>query len=87
MGTELEPETGTATVLDYDEYGVARSEIRRYGWLGGTRSPAETLDGTVRLGGRLYDPAFGRYLQPGAVPAEAGNACESWYGDPVGRRN
>ncbi|MER5324787.1 DNRLRE domain-containing protein [Streptosporangium roseum] len=87
VGTELEPETGTATVLDYDEYGVARSEIRRYGWLGGTRSPAETLDGTVRLGGRLYDPALGRYLQPGAAPAEAGNAYESWYGDPAGRRN
>ncbi|WP_329424839.1 DNRLRE domain-containing protein [Streptosporangium sp. NBC_01495] len=86
VGTELELGTGAATVLDYDEYGVARSEARRYGWLGGLRRSAETVDGTVLMGARLYDPALGRYLQPVVSAADAGNPYESWSADPVNHR-
>ncbi|MFI7703804.1 DNRLRE domain-containing protein [Nonomuraea sp. NPDC049480] len=61
VGTELELDSGLATVTGYDEFGVP-SEPRRYGWLGGAFHPT-TLDGTVLVSGRLYDPSLGRYLQ------------------------
>ncbi|GAA2364373.1 hypothetical protein GCM10010404_18270 [Nonomuraea africana] len=61
VGTELDLDSGAATVLGFDEYGVASSP-RRYGWLG-TRLHAATLDGTLLIGDRLYDPALGRFLQ------------------------
>ncbi|MFG1959699.1 DNRLRE domain-containing protein [Nonomuraea sp. NPDC049028] len=61
VGTELDLGTGEATVLGYDEYGVA-SQQRRYGWLGG-KLHSTTPDGTVLIGGRLYDPRLGRFLQ------------------------
>ncbi|GAA3598247.1 hypothetical protein GCM10022419_097020 [Nonomuraea rosea] len=61
VGTELALDDGLATVIGYDEFGVA-SQPRRYGWRGGALNPA-TLDGTVLVAGRLYDPSLGRFLQ------------------------
>ncbi|MGN9844982.1 DNRLRE domain-containing protein [Nonomuraea sp. H19] len=61
VGTELELDSGLATVVGYDEFGVA-SASRRYGWMGGSFHPT-MLDGTVLVEGRLYDPSLGRYLQ------------------------
>jgi len=61
VGTELELDSGLATVIGYDEFGVP-SQPRRYGWLGGAFHPT-TLDGTVLVSGRLYDPSLGRFLQ------------------------
>ncbi|MFI7442659.1 DNRLRE domain-containing protein [Nonomuraea indica] len=61
VGTELELDSGLATVTGYDEFGVA-SGPRRLGWLGGALHPT-TLDGTVLVSGRLYDPSLGRFLQ------------------------
>ncbi|MFI9561012.1 hypothetical protein [Nonomuraea endophytica] len=61
VGTELELDTGLATVVGYDEFGVA-SQPRRYGWLGAAFHPT-TLDGTVLVSGRLYEPSLGRFLQ------------------------
>ncbi|MBT2229277.1 DNRLRE domain-containing protein [Nonomuraea sp. NEAU-A123] len=61
VGSELDLDSGLATVVGYDEFGVA-SEPRRYGWLGGAFHPT-TLDGTVLVSGRLYDPSLGRFLQ------------------------
>ncbi|MGJ6967948.1 DNRLRE domain-containing protein [Streptosporangium sp. G11] len=61
VGTELELDSGLATVIGYDEFGVA-SQPRRFGWLGGALHPT-TLDGTVLVSGRLYDPSLGRFLQ------------------------
>ncbi|MFI7132230.1 DNRLRE domain-containing protein [Nonomuraea sp. NPDC050153] len=61
VGTELELDTGLATVVGYDEFGVPSQPVR-YGWLGGAFHPT-TLDGTVLVSGRLYDPSLGRYLQ------------------------
>ncbi|RJL23920.1 DNRLRE domain-containing protein [Bailinhaonella thermotolerans] len=62
VGTDLNLGDGLATVVGYDEFGVA-SHARRYGWLGGAFRPT-TPDGTVLAGDRLYDPALGRFLQP-----------------------
>ncbi|TMR98587.1 DNRLRE domain-containing protein [Nonomuraea basaltis] len=61
VGTELELDSGLATVVGYDEFGVP-SQPRRYGRLGGALHPT-TLDGTVLVSGRLYDPSLGRFLQ------------------------
>ncbi|WP_068923689.1 DNRLRE domain-containing protein [Planobispora rosea] len=61
VGSELELGTGMATVVGYDEFGVPSQPVR-YGWLGGAFHPT-TLDGTVLVSGRLYDPALGRHLQ------------------------
>ncbi|MEW9555294.1 DNRLRE domain-containing protein [Nonomuraea sp. NPDC050783] len=61
VGTELELGTGMATVVGYDEWGVPSLPIR-YGWLGGAYRPT-ALDGTVLVGGRVYEPALGRHLQ------------------------
>ncbi|WP_188188182.1 DNRLRE domain-containing protein [Nonomuraea sp. SYSU D8015] len=61
VGTELELDGGLATVIGYDEFGVP-SQPRRYGWLGGAFHPT-TLDGTVLVSDRLYDPSLGRHLQ------------------------
>ncbi|MEU9886129.1 DNRLRE domain-containing protein [Sphaerisporangium sp. NPDC051011] len=83
VGTELDLGTSAATVLDYDEYGVARSQARRYGWSGGAQRSAETPDGTVWMGGRLYDPALGRFLQPGQEPGTTPYAA--FAGDPLSR--
>ncbi|MBN6053037.1 RHS repeat protein [Nonomuraea sp. RK-328] len=61
VGTELELDSGLATVVGYDEFGVA-SQPSRHGWWGGAFHPT-TLDGTVMVSGRLYDPSRGRFLQ------------------------
>lgn len=61
VATELDLDSGAATVLGFDEFGVA-SRSRRYGWLGG-RFVSAALGGTVLMGTRLYDPALGRFLQ------------------------
>ncbi|WP_433356291.1 hypothetical protein ACQP25_19625 [Microtetraspora malaysiensis] len=61
VGTELALDTGLATVVGYDESGVPSQPVR-YGWLGGAFHPT-TLDGTVMVSGRLYDPSLGRHLQ------------------------
>ncbi|MEQ4724744.1 DNRLRE domain-containing protein [Nonomuraea sp. B19D2] len=61
VGTELELDTGLATVIGYDEHGVPSQPVR-YGWLGGAFRPT-TLNGTVLVSGRVYDPSLGRYLQ------------------------
>ncbi|MFI6810863.1 DNRLRE domain-containing protein [Nonomuraea sp. NPDC050328] len=83
VATELDLATLTATVVDADEFGVSRSEPRRYGWLGGKQRSAETLDGVVLMGVRLYSPALGRFLQIDPVTGGSANAYEYCAGDPV----
>ncbi|MGN9847025.1 DNRLRE domain-containing protein [Nonomuraea sp. H19] len=83
IGTELELGTGVATVVDADEYGVSRSSARRYGWLGGKQRSAETLDGVMLMGVRLYDPSLGRFLQLDPVEGGSANAYEYCMADPV----
>ncbi|MFI6478451.1 DNRLRE domain-containing protein [Nonomuraea sp. NPDC050663] len=62
VGTELDLVQELATVAAYDEFGVTTQPLLRYGWLGGAYRP--TLPGgAVLAGGRLYDPALGRFLQ------------------------
>ncbi|MEV0384770.1 hypothetical protein [Nonomuraea sp. NPDC050643] len=61
VGVDLELGSGLATVVGYDEFGVPSQPVR-YGWLGGALQPT-TLDGTVLVSGRLYDPSLGRFLQ------------------------
>ncbi|MBE3014933.1 DNRLRE domain-containing protein [Microbispora sp. NEAU-D428] len=83
VGTELVLGTGEATVLDADEFGVSRSRPQRYGWLGGKQRSAETLDGVMLMGVRLYDPSLGRFLQLDPVEGGSANAYEYCMGDPV----
>ncbi|MEV4108938.1 DNRLRE domain-containing protein [Nonomuraea sp. NPDC049695] len=83
VGTEYTLGTATATVVDADEYGVARGPARRYGWLGGKQRAADTLDGTMLMGVRLYNPSLGRFLQLDPVEGGSANAYEYCSGDPV----
>ncbi|MGV9307563.1 DNRLRE domain-containing protein [Nonomuraea sp. NPDC003727] len=61
VGTELDLDSGAATVLGFDEFGVA-TRPRRYGWLG-ARFVSGVPGGLLLIGTRLYDPALGRFLQ------------------------
>ncbi|WP_157250045.1 DNRLRE domain-containing protein [Nonomuraea typhae] len=83
VAAELALDTGAATVLDADEFGVSRSQARRYNWLGGKQRSAETLDGVILMGVRLYSPELGRFLQIDPVAGGSANAYEYCLGDPV----
>ncbi|SEG92065.1 YD repeat-containing protein [Nonomuraea solani] len=60
VGADLDLDADLATVIGYDEFGVA-TQPQRYGWLGGAFNP--TTLGTVLVAGRLYEPSLGRFLQ------------------------
>lgn len=68
----------------YDEYGNAISAAAgsTYGWLGASQRSAETLNGYLLMGVRVYDPTIGRFLQADSV--YAGNSNSYIYpADPI----
>ncbi|MFE7189899.1 ricin-type beta-trefoil lectin domain protein [Kitasatospora sp. NPDC057541] len=74
-------------LLDADEFGnpAAGQAAVRYGWLGGKQRSAETLDGVVLMGVRLYNPASGRFLSVDPVYGGSANSYDYVYGDPLGQ--
>lgn len=70
-------------VNDADEFGVLRNSASasntptpspRYGWLGGKQRAADTGNGIVLMGVRLYAPVMGRFLQIDPVYGGGANA-------------
>lgn len=54
---------GSVSVHSYTDTGKTESTLR-HGWLGTTMGTDRRLGGLLLIGGRLYAPAFGRYLTP-----------------------
>jgi len=79
------PNLAGVTFTSYDEFGVASTSqaALRYGWLGGKQRSAETLDGTILMGVRLYSPALGRFLQSDPVDGGSCSAYDYVCADPV----
>ncbi|WNZ14545.1 DNRLRE domain-containing protein [Streptomyces sp. 11x1] len=70
--------------LSSDEFGSARQQTNpRYGWLGSLQRSAETVNGAVLMGVRMYDPTIGRFLSMDPIPGGNANAYEYCVGDPV----
>ncbi|XXJ55468.1 RHS repeat-associated core domain-containing protein [Embleya sp. MST-111070] len=74
----------TPTVLDYDEYGVARvgQSAARYGWLGGAVRATDDPTGALLMGVRVYEPGSGRFLQTDPVPGGSASAYDYVGADP-----
>lgn len=79
---------GLSYTSEQTEYGVARvtADIgsRRYGWLGSGQRAADTPDGEILMGVRLYSPATGRMRQVDPVYQGSANSYEYCRGEPVG---
>ncbi|MBO1417463.1 RHS repeat-associated core domain-containing protein [Streptomyces sp. FH025] len=78
--------TKSPTLVDSDEFGRPKatgSAAARYGWLGGYQRSAETTNGLVLMGVRLYNPDSGRFLSIDPVYGGNANPYDYVYGDPV----
>lgn len=82
-------ETGTslAYTSEYNEHGVARNPAdagtRRYGWLGTHQRAADTPDGSILMGARLYNPTTGRFRSNDPIYGGNANSYEYCSGDGV----
>ncbi|WP_078093806.1 RHS repeat-associated core domain-containing protein [Streptomyces sp. fd1-xmd] len=77
--------TKSPTLVDSDEFGQPKatgSAAARYGWLGNYQRSAETTNGAILMGARLYNPNTGRFLS--LDPVYGGNANAYIYpADPL----
>jgi RHS repeat-associated protein len=70
-------------VQSFDEYGnQIDGTTARYGWLGAEQRSAETPNGLMVMGVRLYDTKQGRFLQTDPVPGSSANAYDYSDADP-----
>ncbi|MEU7712059.1 RHS repeat-associated core domain-containing protein [Micromonospora chalcea] len=80
--------TGLAYTSDYDEHGNARNSAdagtRRYGWLGAHKRAADTPDGSILMGARVYNPSVGRFGSVDPVYGGNLNSYEYCGGDSIG---
>ncbi|MBX6386621.1 MAG: sugar-binding protein, partial [Microbispora sp.] len=69
---------GVPLALDFDEFGNPRpgQPSVRYGWHGAAERAADTPDGTILMGVRLYQPKLGRFLQTDPVDGGSANAYD-----------
>ncbi|MFI8521551.1 DNRLRE domain-containing protein [Streptomyces sp. NPDC085481] len=85
IGTRIPLADGSTPVVNtYDEYGnpLPGTDPARYGWLGGKQRSAETPNGVILMGVRLYDPRTGRFLSVDPVFGGGANAY-AYPGDPI----
>ncbi|WP_411103913.1 DNRLRE domain-containing protein [Streptomyces sp. cmx-4-9] len=76
--------TRDPVVLRSDEYGRSNAAVpSRYGWLGTAVREADTPNGHMLMGARLYDPATGTFLQDDPVQGGGANAYGYCSADPV----
>ncbi|MEU0081787.1 RHS repeat-associated core domain-containing protein [Micromonospora tulbaghiae] len=80
---------GLAYTSEYDEHGNARNPgdagTRRYGWLGSHQRAADTPDGSILMGSRLYNPGTSRFLSTDSVYGGNANPYEYATGDAVNK--
>lgn len=82
-----ESTAGLAYASEQNELGQFRSSndvgTRRYGWLGSQQRAADTPNGVILMGVRLYNPSTGRFLSEDPIYGGNANAYEYCNGDPV----
>ncbi|OON32074.1 hypothetical protein BSA16_07790 [Micromonospora sp. Rc5] len=83
-----ETEGGLTYTSEQTEYGQPRdlSDVgtRRYGWLANDQRAADTPNGFVLMGARIYSPTTGRFLSEDAIYGGNANPYEYCVGDPLG---
>ncbi|GAB3060473.1 hypothetical protein GCM10027186_10090 [Micromonospora schwarzwaldensis] len=82
---------GLAYTSEYDEHGNARNPAdagtRRYGWLGTHQRAADTPDGSILMGSRLYNPSTSRFLSTDPIYGGNSNPYEYGTGDSVNKED
>ncbi|MET7708579.1 RHS repeat-associated core domain-containing protein [Micromonospora sp. NPDC005413] len=82
-----EAQVGLAYTQDYTELGsptgTANAGSERYGWLAGAQRAADTPDGSILMGARIYNPTMGRFGSVDAVYGGNLNSYEYCAGDAV----
>ncbi|MFE9690553.1 RHS repeat-associated core domain-containing protein [Micromonospora sp. NPDC005806] len=82
---------GLAYTSEYDEHGNARNSAdagtRRYGWLGTHQRAADTPDGSILMGARLYNPATSRFNSVDSVYGGNANPYEYATGDSINKHD
>ncbi|AYF29983.1 hypothetical protein CSH63_21410 [Micromonospora tulbaghiae] len=78
---------GLAYTSEYDEHGNARNSAdagtRRFGWLGTHQRAADTPDGSILMGVRLYNPTTSRFRSVDSVYGGNANPYEYCSGDSL----
>lgn len=75
--------TSPLTKQDFDEYGVPKTAVNRYGWLGQHERSTEFQAGTSLMGVRVYQPQIGRFLQVDPVLDGSAYAYDYANQDPL----
>lgn len=83
--------SGLAYTSEYNEHGNARNiadaGTRRYGWLGAYQRAADTPDGSIIMGSRLYSPTTSRFLSTDPVYGGNANSYEYATGDSINKQD
>ncbi len=83
----VETDPGFAYTGEHTEYGQPRNladvGARRYGYLGSYQRAADTPDGSILMGARIYSPTVGRFKSMDSVYRGSANSYDYANQDPL----